>query len=71
MPSTGEIPATQALKGAGLSVEGEQSGWLDSALPHVLLTDPYEGISHPEFVDELRQRLAQLASAPLPPSASP
>jgi hypothetical protein len=51
-----------------LALDDDPSGWPDSALPYVVLTDPYEGISPPELVEELRLRLAQLAGAPLPTS---
>jgi hypothetical protein len=54
-----------------LALDDDAIGWPDWALPHLLLTDPYEGISLPELVEELRLRLAQLASAPLPRRTSP
>lgn len=54
-----------------LALDDDPIGWPDPALPHLLLTDPYEGISLPEVQVELRRRLVQLAAAPLPPDTSP
>lgn len=53
-----------------LALDDDPMGWPATALPHLMLTDPYEGISLPELVEVLRLRLAQLAGAPLPPSTS-
>ena len=54
-----------------LALDDDPLGWPDWAQPHLVLTDPYEGISPPELAEEVRRRLAQLASAPLPPGTSP
>jgi hypothetical protein len=54
-----------------LALDDDPIGWPEWSLPHLLLTDPYEGISLPELVEELRLRLALLASAPLLPRTSP
>jgi hypothetical protein len=54
-----------------LALDDDPIGWRDTALPHLLLTDPYEGISLPALQEELRRRLAQLAGAPLSPATSP
>lgn len=47
-----------------LALDDDPLGWPDWALPHLLLTDPYEGISPPKIVQELQGRLAALADAP-------
>jgi hypothetical protein len=44
-----------------LALDDNPIGWPEWTLPHLLLTDPYEGISPPETVQELRRRLAVLA----------
>lgn len=44
-----------------LALDDDPIGWPDSALPHLLLTDPYEGISTPELQRELLLRLVQLS----------
>lgn len=54
-----------------LALDDDPIGWPDWSLPHLLLTDPYEGISPLPLQEELRRRLAQLASAQLPPPTSP
>ena len=46
---------------AWLALDDDQVGWPDWALPHVVFTDPYEGISPPQIVEELRRRLQALA----------
>ncbi len=50
-----------------LALDDDPIGWPHWALPHLLLTDPYEGVSLPEVAEELRRRLALLPGAPLPP----
>jgi hypothetical protein len=45
---------------AWLAVDDNPIGWPRWANPHLLLTDPYEGISSPEMQMELRRRLALL-----------
>lgn len=54
-----------------LALDDDSIGWPGWALPHLLLTDGYEGISPPEVAEELRQRLALLANALVPPRTSP
>lgn len=49
-----------------LALDDDPIGWPAWALPHVVLTDPYEGISPPALVEELRQRLALLANEQSP-----
>jgi hypothetical protein len=49
-----------------LALDDDPIGWPAWALPHLLLTDPYEGISLPETQDELRRRLALLAGEQAP-----
>lgn len=49
-----------------LALDDDPMGWPDWARPHLLLTDPYEGISPPKLQKELRRRLARLASASTP-----
>jgi hypothetical protein len=72
--SRGEQVATDVerrLPARWLALDDDPIGWPGWALPHLLLTDGYEGISPPEVAEELRRRLALLASAPLPPRTSP
>jgi hypothetical protein len=56
--------------GSWLALDDDPEGWPDWAAPHFLQTDPYEGISPPQFQDELRPRLALLANLQ-PPSEFP
>lgn len=51
---------------AWLALDDDPLGWPAWALPHLLLTDPYEGVSPPELQAELRRRLALLAGTQLP-----
>ena len=51
---------------AWLAIDDDQVGWPAWALPHVLFSDPYEGISPPELQEELRRRLAVLTDTQLP-----
>jgi hypothetical protein len=44
-----------------LALDDDPIGWPDWSIPHLLLTDPYEGISTPELQVELRRRLLQLS----------
>jgi hypothetical protein len=44
-----------------LALDDDPMGWPDWSLPHLLLTDPYEGISPPDLQVELRRRLVQLS----------
>lgn len=55
---------------AWLALDDDVVGWPQWSSQHLLLTDPYEGISPPHLQEELRRRLALLASlqpAPLYP----
>jgi hypothetical protein len=52
--------------GSWLALDDDPTGWPDWALPHLLLTDPYEGISPEHLQLELRRQLALLASLQLP-----
>lgn len=54
------------MHGAWLALGDDPIGWPAWALPHLLLTDPYEGISVPALQNELRARLAQLSQLPHP-----
>jgi hypothetical protein len=45
-----------------LAIDDDPIGWPRWAMPHFLLTDPYEGISPPHLQEELRRRLALLAN---------
>lgn len=45
-----------------LALDDDPMGWPDWAQPHLLLTDPYEGISPPGLQDELRRRLVLLSN---------
>jgi hypothetical protein len=54
-----------------LALDDDPIGWPDWALRHLLLTDPYEGISTPALQVELRRRLGQLAGEPLSPHKTP
>jgi hypothetical protein len=45
-----------------LALDDDPIGWPAWGLPHLLLTDPYEGISPPELQAELRRRLVLLSS---------
>lgn len=49
-----------------LALDDDPMGWPDWARAHLLLTDPYEGISPPELQEELRRRLQLLANMQLP-----
>jgi hypothetical protein len=51
-----------------LALDDDPSGWPELALPHLLLTDPYEGISPPALQEELRRRLDVLANTQAPPA---
>jgi HAD domain in Swiss Army Knife RNA repair proteins len=51
---------------AWLALDDDPLGWPHWALPHLLLTDPYEGISPPELQEELRRRLGLLENMQLP-----
>ncbi len=51
-----------------LALDDDPIGWPDWALPHLLLTDSYEGISPPQLQAELRRLLALLAAMQLPPA---
>lgn len=44
-----------------LALDDDPIGWPAWTLPHLLLTDPYEGISLPETTTELAERLRLLA----------
>ncbi|MCY1249931.1 hypothetical protein D9M72_635120 [compost metagenome] len=48
--------------GSWLALDDDPEGWPDWATSHFLQTDPCEGISPPQFQDELRRRLALLAN---------
>lgn len=56
--------------GSWLALDDDPEGWPDWATPHFLQTDPREGISLPQLLDELHWRLAQLANLQ-PPSEFP
>ena len=45
-----------------LALDDAPLGWPDWSLPHILLTDPHEGISPPELQVELRRRLVLLST---------
>lgn len=53
-----------------LALDDDPIGWPAWALPHLLLTDPYEGISPPHLQDQLRRRLSLLANLQPPPASS-
>lgn len=68
--SRGEQVTRDVLRrrpGSWLALDDDPEGWPDWAAPHFLRTDPYEGISPPQFQDELRRRLALLANLRPPP----
>jgi hypothetical protein len=44
-----------------LALDDDRVGWPKSAEPHVVFTDPYEGVSPPDIQAEIRARVAQLA----------
>lgn len=48
--------------GSWLALDDDPIGWPQWAAQHLLLTDPYEGISPRHLQDELRRRLALLAN---------
>jgi hypothetical protein len=43
---------------AWLALDDDQIGWPAWSMPHVIFTDPYEGISPPEAQDAIRRQLA-------------
>lgn len=45
---------------AWLAVDDEQVGWPAWALPHVVFSDPYEGISPPRVQAAIRRRLTEV-----------
>lgn len=45
---------------AWLAVDDDQVGWPAWALPHVVFSDPYEGISPPEVQQAIREHLAAI-----------
>lgn len=48
-----------------LALDYDHIGWSAWALPHLLPTDPYVGISPPELQTELRRRLGLLTGPQL------
>lgn len=52
--------------GSWLAVDDNPEGWPAWALPHLVLTDPHEGISPPHLQEKLRRNLALLAALQLP-----
>jgi hypothetical protein len=71
--SRGEQVTTDVLRrnpASWLALDDDPRGWRAWALPHLLLTDPYEGISPPHLQVDLRRQLALLASLQLPPRPS-
>jgi hypothetical protein len=71
--SRGELVASDVERrgpARWLALDDDPIGWPGWAFPNLLLTDPYEGISPPEAVEELRRRLALLAGDPLPTCTS-
>lgn len=47
---------------AWFAIDDDQVGWPDWALPHVVFSDPYEGISPPEVQDAIRTQLAAVVA---------
>lgn len=45
---------------AWFAIDDDQVGWPAWARPHVVFSDPYEGISPPDVQDAIRQKLAGL-----------
>jgi hypothetical protein len=48
---------------AWFAIDDDQVGWPDWARPHVVFSDPYEGISPPEVQAAIREQLQRLAGA--------
>jgi hypothetical protein len=48
--------------GAWLALDDDFIGWPNELLDHLVVCDPYEGLSPPALLDELRRRLAMLAN---------
>lgn len=46
---------------AWFAIDDDQVGWPDWARPHVVFSDPYEGISPPAVQDAIRRKLMEMA----------
>lgn len=71
--SRGEQVSADVLRrrpGSWLALDDDPVGWPEWSKPHVLLTDPYEGISPPHLLADLRRRIGLLAALQ-PPSVFP
>jgi hypothetical protein len=49
---------------AWFAIDDDQVGWPDWARPHVVFSDPYEGISPPAVQDAIRAQLQRITAPP-------